>query len=131
MGRLLISEAEQIHFDSDMNKLATYISAIKNDTPDKLVSERLLTEDRVQDDGVVTAYTEQTVRFVNGVTIQQSIEMDLENADHTTACRECWISYEVISEPADLNILPKRKVFVNECQETFWLKINMRQREAG
>jgi len=56
-----------------MNKLATYIFPIKNGIPYKIVSERLLTEDRIQEDGVVTVYTEQTVRFVNGITIQQHV----------------------------------------------------------
>ncbi|AKH21861.1 hypothetical protein [Sedimenticola thiotaurini] len=114
-----------------MNKLATYISAIKNGTPDKLIADRQLKEERVKDDDLVTEYREQTVRFVNGVTIQQSIEVDLDNTVQSSACPECWISYKVVAEPADLNIVPKRKVFVNACQESFWLKINTSHRETG
>lgn len=107
-----------------MNKLVTYISAIKTGSPEGLISDRQLQEDKRQDDGLITTCTEQTVSFVNGVTIRHSMEIDQDDDNHLAACPECWISYEVVSAPPGLNISPRRKVFVNQCQEAFWLKIN-------
>lgn len=107
-----------------MNKLATYISAITTGNPEGVITQRQVKEDTRQDDGLVTTCTEQMVDFVNGVTILQSMEIDQDDHNHLAACPECWISYEVVSAPPGLNISPRRKVFVNQCQEAFWLKIN-------
>lgn len=117
-------EADPLHSDSHMNQLVTYISAIKTGIPDRLISERQIKEDNLLDDGIVTTCREQTISFVNGVTIRQSMEIDQDVGHHRAACPECWISYEVVSAPPGLDISPKRKVFANKCQEAFWLKIN-------
>lgn len=107
-----------------MNDLFIYVSAIKNNNHGRFVVERTLTDDTFEEDGIVTEYKEQTVTFSNGVIIKQCIELEQGEVSQDAVCPECWIGYEVLSEPYGLNIFPKRKNFVSKCQESFWLKIN-------
>jgi len=50
-------------------------------------------------------------------------ESDLIEANEQV-CPECWTSYEEISESGDTHISPRRKTFINHCQQDFGLKIN-------
>ncbi|WP_432458933.1 MULTISPECIES: hypothetical protein [unclassified Agarivorans] len=107
-----------------MNNLFTYVSIITNSLENQLIVERNIVNELVEDDGVVTQYSEQIVKFRNGVTIKQSIEKDVESSNTEVACEESFINYEVLFEPEDYDINPKRKNFINHCQEAFWVKIS-------
>eukprot|EP00764_Aduncisulcus_paluster_P010825 gnl/Carplike_NY0171/3894_a5253_395.p1 GENE.gnl/Carplike_NY0171/3894_a5253_395~~gnl/Carplike_NY0171/3894_a5253_395.p1 ORF type:complete len:114 (+),score=5.49 gnl/Carplike_NY0171/3894_a5253_395:28-369(+) len=108
-----------------MNDLYLYVSLIKNSNSDSFVVDRTSTGDVSEADGVLTEYIEQTVTFENGVIIKQCVEFEQGEVAPDVVCAECWISYEVLSEPSGLDIWPKRKSFVNQCQEAFWLKMSM------
>lgn len=107
-----------------MNNLFTYVSAIKSELPNELIVEKILSEESYEDNGVLTENSELIVTFKNGVTVKQSVELDSNIKVSDMTCAECWISYQVILEPEGVNISPKRKNFINKCQESFWLKIN-------
>ena len=80
-----------------MNNLFAYVSAMKDEAPSGLIAEKALSEKSFEEDGILTESS------------------------------EFWISYEVVAEPKGLNVRPKRKGFINKCQESFWLKINQVQ----
>ncbi|MDW6002250.1 hypothetical protein [Vibrio mangrovi] len=106
-----------------MNQLFTYISAIRQESG-ALIAGQQLYQDVTEEDGVLVENSELIVTFHNGVIMKQSIESEHQEEPTDLACAECWISYEIISEPEGLRITPKRKTFINTCQEAFWLKIN-------
>lgn len=61
-------------------------------------------------------------QFENGITIRKSEEHDA-TAIEIEACREHWISYEVVDHQHRLeHITPKRIQFNSTCREAFWLK---------
>ena len=111
-----------------MENIFTYISAIKNESSNELIIERSFSDQSYEEDGILIESSELMVAFVNGVIVKQCIEIDScvanEIVKSDMVCDECWISYQVVSEPDELNVLPKRKHFINKCQESFWLKIN-------
>lgn len=109
-----------------MNNLFTYVSAIKSELPNKLIVKKNLSAESYEENGILTENSELIVTFKNGVTIKQSVEFDSNIKVSDMTCAECWISYQVISEPEGVNISPKLKNFTNKCQESFWLKINAR-----
>lgn len=113
-----------------MNNLFTYISAMKNESPSDLIAEKALSEQSFEEDGVLTESSELIVIFTNGVSVKQSVEFEHDEAVSDTVCTECWISYEVVAEPTELNVKPKRKCFINQCQESFGLKMNQVQASA-
>lgn len=107
-----------------MNNLFTYVSLINNTADNKFIVERNVIEELVEDDGIIINYSEQIVKFKNGVTIKHSMEKEIVASNPEVICEECFINYEVISEPENYNITPKHKNFINHCQEKFWIKIN-------
>ena len=107
-----------------MNNLFTYVSTINSSSENELIVERNVVEELVEDNGVVTQYSEQIVKFRNGVTIKQSIEKEVESSNTEVVCEESFINYEVLFEPENYDITPKRKNFINHCQEAFWVKIS-------
>lgn len=113
-----------------MNNLFTYISAMKDESPSGLIAEKVLSEQSFEEDGVLTESSELIVTFTNGVSVKQSVEFEHGEVTSGTVCTECWISYEVVAEPKGLYVKPKRKDFINKCQESFWLKINQVQTSA-
>ena len=61
-------------------------------------------------------------QFENGITIRKIEEHDA-TAIEIEACREHWISYEVVDHQHRLeHITPKRIQFNSTCREEFWLK---------
>ncbi|MBO0213657.1 hypothetical protein J0676_09135 [Vibrio sp. Vb2880] len=111
-----------------MNDLHLYVAAMLDSTPALTIAERTTNEDTTQDDQGERLYTrEQTVTFTNGVVIHQSIEQAFDVQPNDAVCAECWISYRVVSEPETMNITPKRKHFINACQQAFWLNIRRAQ----
>lgn len=107
-----------------MNNLFTYVSAINNLSERGFVVERNIVEDLVEDDGIITRYSEQIIKFRNEVIIKQCVEKDVGYSSSGVCCDECFINYEVLFEPEDYDITPKTKNFINHCQEKFWLKIS-------
>ncbi|MGF1878243.1 hypothetical protein L4D77_23495 [Photobacterium frigidiphilum] len=106
-----------------MNDLYTYIAAVKGELTDlELVSHESV-DTSYKDQGIEVDCRESLFTFSNGVIIKHCIESELFEANEQ-ACPECWISYEVISELGNTLVQPKRKTFINHCQESFWLKIN-------
>ena len=93
----------------------------------ELIVERNVVEELVKDNGIVIQYSEQIVKFRNGVTIKQSIEKDVGSSNAEVVCEESFIDYEVLFEPENYDITPKRKYFINHCQEAFWVKISTEQ----
>ena len=110
-----------------MNNLFTYVSVINSTSDNEFIVERNVVEELVEDDGMVIHYSEQIVKFKNGVTIKQSMDKEVGASNPEVVCEECFINYEVISEPENYDITPKHKNFINHCQETFWIKISAAQ----
>lgn len=103
----------------EMNNLSTYVSTIKNTSESEFVVKRSVNEESIEEDGIVTKHSEEVITFKNGVVTKQSIENEIGAADLEMACEECFITYEVLSEPVGYCIKPKRKNFINNCQERF------------
>lgn len=106
-----------------MNNLYTYIAAIKGEKTKVTLKSAESFEQSYTDNDVVVNCKESVFHFTNGVVLKYCNESDLLD-DDAQICPECWISYEVMSESGDLQIYPKKKTFINQCQEAFWLKIN-------
>lgn len=106
-----------------MNNLCTYIAATKGDVSSVILESSQSFDKSYIDQDIVVNCLESIFHFSNGVVIKLCTESDLTEANDQV-CPECWISYEVISEIGDTKISPKRKTFINRCQETFWLRIN-------
>ena len=107
-----------------MNNLFTYVSTINNLDAREFVVDRKMVEESVENDGIITNYSEQIVKFRNGVIIKQCVEKDCNFSHPEVVCEECFINYKVLFEPDNYDITPKQKNFINHCQETFWLKIS-------
>ena len=61
-------------------------------------------------------------QFENGITIRKIEEHDATPIE-IEACREHWISYEVVDPQKQTgHITPKRIQFNSTCREAFWLK---------
>ncbi|MDC0610389.1 hypothetical protein OAP63_06615 [Vibrio sp.] len=109
-----------------MENLSCYVLSLQHPVSDlKLIN--LETENtRYFDDGVWIESSSELATFSNGVVLRKQQEIDHED-NPEVVCDECWICYEVISAPDQLNITPKKKVFTNRCQESFWLKMTQQQ----
>ena len=107
-----------------MNNLFTYVRAIASEPQDSLITSSTNTDLSYQDDGIKVECTERCFNFANGAVIKQTVELEVIAAPSDAVCPECWINYEVVSEPQGFTISPQRKVFINKCQESFWLKMN-------
>ncbi|WP_298445325.1 hypothetical protein [uncultured Ferrimonas sp.] len=110
-----------------MNNLFTYILAMKEEPEGLSIVEKLCNNQISEEDGVLVENSELFVKFNNGVAVRKLTEQDLSEHITDSVCEECWISYEVIEQPNHLNIVPQRKNFSNQCQESFWLKMNQAQ----
>jgi hypothetical protein len=106
-----------------MNNLCTYIATTKGDVNSVTLESSRSFDKSYIDHDIVVSCIESIFHFTNGVVMKFCSESDLTEANEQV-CPECWISYEIISETGDTQISPKRKTFINQCQETFWLKIN-------
>ena len=107
-----------------MNNLFTYISAMKEESDGLSIVEKLFNKQTSDEDGILMENSELLVKFNNGVAVRKLTERELSGHITDAVCEECWISYEVTEQPSNLNIVPKTKNFANQCQESFWLKIN-------
>lgn len=103
-----------------MNTLFTYIKAIHNQESAVSIISKTINKECYIDDGIEVDGQETTYFFDNGATIRHKIERD--NVLSEQICEECWITYEVI-DANRLSIRPRRKVFYNTCQESFWMKV--------
>jgi hypothetical protein len=112
-----------------MNQLFFYVTLIKHDPENAFIVDRQSCEEHTSDDWSTSCISEQILTFKNGVKIKQSIEKETEASQPDVACEECFISYEVLTEPSDCEIMPKTKRFINQCQEAFWLKMNTIQNQ--
>lgn len=118
----------QIDSPELMNDLHFYVAAIVDHNALVTIAKREITEEITLDDnGEQLCTREQTVTFSNGVVVHQSVEQTFEHSLSETVCAECWISYRVVHEPERLDITPKRKHFINTCQQSFWLNIRRMQ----
>ncbi|MGR5146870.1 hypothetical protein ACQKP8_10040 [Photobacterium alginatilyticum] len=109
-----------------MNNLFSYVAAIKGEAVGlELVSQESADKSYIDQDINVDC-KESLFHFSNGVIIKHCSESE-EFEANALVCPECWISYEVISEPVNTLVRPKRKTFTNICQESFWLKLNKQQ----
>lgn len=106
-----------------MNNLCTYIAATKGGVNAVSIKSVQSFDKSYKDQDIVVSCIESVFQFSNGVVIKYLSESDLAQVNEQT-CPECWISYEVISESSNTDIFPKRKTFINQCQEDFWLKVN-------
>ncbi|MGF1725352.1 hypothetical protein [Photobacterium nomapromontoriensis] len=107
-----------------MNNLFTYISAMKEEPDGLSIVEKVLNKQSVEENGTLMENSELLVKFDNGVAVRKRTERELSGYITESVCEECWISYDVIEQPSTLNIAPQKKNFTNQCQESFWLKIN-------
>ncbi|EKO3978835.1 hypothetical protein FNJ21_004354 [Vibrio fluvialis] len=115
-----------------MNDLHFYVAAIVDRDALVAIAKREITEEiteeiTLDDNGEQLCTREQTVTFSNGVVVHQSVEQTFEHSLNEAVCAECWISYRVVHEPETMNITPKRKHFINTCQQSFWLSIRRMQ----
>jgi len=110
-----------------MNNLFSYVSALKESDPLLPITAQRTADNSYTDDGVEISSSEVITEFANGVTLKQQIEFDSSEQPYKQVCAECWISYEVLFEPENVTVRPKKKSFINSCQESFWLKINKSQ----
>lgn len=112
--------------DSIMNQLITYVSALKDKQSSQSIVEIAERDTSFTDGDTLIHGRERLITFANGVVLKQQIEFDeCSNSQSTQAvCSECWISYQIIFQPEFLSIQPKKKQFINRCQEAFWLRIN-------
>lgn len=111
-----------------MNDLHFYVAAIVDRNALVTIAKREITEEITLDDnGEQLCTREQTVTFSNGVVVHQSVDQTFETSLSEAVCAECWISYRVVHEPETMNITPKRKHFINTCQQSFWLNIRRMQ----
>jgi hypothetical protein len=106
-----------------MDKLYTYIACTKGELTKVILERQESFEQSYIDDGIVVNRLDITYYFSNGVVIKYCNESDV-NEIAAQQCAECWISYQVSFKPDGIEISPQKKVFINHCQETFWLKMN-------
>lgn len=105
-----------------MNNLITYILAFNDDAPE--IIDRQKHQQTVKENETNIHYTEERVTFSNGTVMLKNTEFDetLDELDDSV-CPECWINYEIITQPNKGLITPKKKIFTSQCQESFWLKL--------
>lgn len=106
-----------------MNNLCTYIAVTKGEVSVVSLESSQTFDKSYTDQDIVINCIETVFQFSNGVVIKYLNESDLFDVN-AQACPECWISYEVISQSSNTDISPKKKTFINQCQEDFWLKMN-------
>ncbi|OAN13138.1 hypothetical protein A3K86_15870 [Photobacterium jeanii] len=129
--------------DLATNDLADYVRAIQafekcNDS--ECIAERRVIDNSYLDDDIWIESVETQFRFKNGVVIERLVESDhpvkakqaesqtlVDDAASNMVCAECWISYEVLTQPKERHITPRTKQFINSCQQAFWLKITAAQ----
>jgi hypothetical protein len=101
-------------------QLSTYVSAIHRQKSPVAICSQTVDKSRWQDQDFEICKEVTTYRFDNGVVVQRTVEEDTFPGD--LACKECWITYEVISrENSGVIVNPQRKMFDNACRELFWL----------
>lgn len=110
-----------------MNHLFTYVRAINDDANPLIESRVVIEQEQLEEDGILTDYGEYRYVFNNGVVIKQTLETEQGDDANEVTCPECWISYEVLSQPQGIEVSPKQKHFINRCQQSFWLKISQAQ----
>lgn len=105
-----------------MNNLITYILAFNDDDP--TIIDRQIQQQTIEENETSIHYSDERVTFSNGAVIQKTTEFDetLDELDDSV-CPECWINYEIITQPNNGKITPKKKIFTSRCQESFWLKL--------
>lgn len=105
-----------------MNNLITYILAFNDDDP--TIIDRQTQQKTLEENETNIHYTEERVAFSNGTVMLKTTEFD-ETLDilDDSVCPECWINYEIITQPHNGKITPKKKIFTSRCQESFWLKL--------
>lgn len=106
-----------------MDNLCAYIASIKGEATEPVIVCRTSRDNSYTDQDLTVDSQESVFSFSNGVVVKYSTESDQDDSDERL-CPECWISYEVLSEPAGLQVRPRHKTFISHCQELFWLKIN-------
>ncbi|CAG9000346.1 MAG: hypothetical protein CENE_02341 [Candidatus Celerinatantimonas neptuna] len=105
-----------------MDDLYDYIAVIQGESSALALLHRESSHHSYEDQGIVIDCQQSVFQFENGVCIKYSCESD-EVTSHEQICPECWISYQVIEEPAGISVRPKQKNFINHCQQAFWLKL--------
>jgi len=104
-----------------VNRLSTYLKAIRGSSTTVSVADRGIDSTSYLDNGVQVTLTETLFRFNNGVVVKHTVESD-DSSPAGPYCHECWITYEVI-ENCGHEIFPQRKIFASACREAFWLKM--------
>ena len=98
-----------------MESLAKYISmAIGSD-------DRIIDKSSSIDEQAEVALTNTQWQFPDGVVLTLYKETELTPSSEE-ACHSCFISWSAIT-PENNDIHPKQKIFYNECQQKFWLKV--------
>lgn len=111
-----------------MNNLYRYIAAIKEESNSLTIVSQESQDKSYLDQGVNVQCSESFYHFSNGVTVKYCIESE-DCLVNELVCPECWISYEVVCETENTAIRPRKKIFTNQCQGAFWLK--MSEQEAN
>lgn len=112
-----------------MNDLSDYVAVIQGKSSALVLLHCESHEHRYDDQGIMIDCRQSIFQFENGVCIKYCCESD-EVADDEQICPECWISYEVVDEPASISVHPKQKTFINYCQQDFWLRMNKLQAQS-
>ena len=108
-----------------MNNLSIYALAMNSYNTDLLIINDISHSYKYHENGVVVQTDERIVTFSNLVTIKVQHEFDQLDTVIDGICPECWITYEIISNPENVQITPVKKTFISRCQEAFWLKLNV------
>ena len=106
-----------------MSNLCTYILTTKGEQTELKLELYESFDKSYTDQGIEVNCIELMFYFSNGVVLKYVNESG-SIEEHEQLCAECWISYEVVFEPAGICISPIKKSFINQCQEAFWLKMN-------
>ena len=110
-----------------MNELSRYIAVIHHGREAAIEIVNTSSSDHSYlDQGINVSSIETTYTFSNRVVIKRRIEYD-EVIASAELCAECWISYEVIA-PFHEDVQPAKKSFINPCQESFWLKMQLAEK---
>lgn len=111
-----------------MDALFHYIQAINAHDSGALISESQVSHEQSEDEWSTMVRTTQTVRFANGAVVQKIQETEQAvSPNPDVVCADCWLSYEVLSDPDEGQIRPRQKQFSNLCQQAFWLKVQAAQ----
>jgi len=101
-----------------MPHLADYVNAIHGLAGKLAICSKESRRESWQDQGYVVSREEHCYRFEDGALIKQEIETDDFPAE--AVCAECWISYTVLTQPAQSSIHPPAIHFSNACREGYW-----------